>query len=141
MITTRNELGVALIAPEGDYDHGELARAFEQVFTLFPGGRAPGLVLDLSRAHPVDGQSVVRVRERTRLLSLHAERFGWRVAVVAPVPALVATDVTATDVAARMTRSYGVAYRVCRDVAEARRWALGTPPAGGTGGAAEERLR
>lgn len=119
MIEVRNEAGVAVVAPDGHYEQAQFVDAIDRVFTLFPDGCARILVMDFSRAHGVERHSIVRIRETARHIASHGPRYGWRVAVVAPVDGVV--DVM--NIGGVVARGQGVEYRFCRDIAEAHAWA------------------
>ncbi|MEO8336524.1 MAG: hypothetical protein ABI664_16205 [bacterium] len=120
MIHVGNELDIAHVMPQGHYGQVEFADAIERALTLCPSGVARGLIMDFSHAHGVETHSVVRVRETTRHLALHGDRYQRRIAVVAP-----SDDITRVmEVGGVVSRGQGIEYAYCRDLNDARTWIL-----------------
>lgn len=123
MIHTEAVGDIAIVAPKGHYAQAEFADAVERALAICPRGTARGLIMDFSDATGVGQHSVVRVRETTRHLAQHRDRYGCRAAVIAPSDDIVRV----MDIGGVISHGQGITYRFCRDREEAARWLLEDP--------------
>lgn len=120
MIETSVNDGIAIVAPDGHYAQAEFGEALRRVLAACVDGHARCLIMDFTRARGVETHSVVRIRETTRDLADYAPRFGCRCAVVVPSGGVRHI----MEVGGVISRSRGIDYVICGDMAGARQWAL-----------------
>jgi hypothetical protein len=124
MIEVTRDDDVVILAPDGHYDQGTFVDAVNRVASLCRERSASCLIMDFSMSRGVEQHSVVRIRETTRHLVLHAPSFSWRAAVVVPSDAVE----TVMQIGGVISRREGIDFCIAHDIAQARAWAQSARP-------------